>query len=159
MSPELLDPERFGLKESRPTEASDCYALGMVLYEVISGERPFASLEGPIVIRKVLYGKRPGRPQGDEGKLFTDGIWRILKLCWKHRPGDRISAKTVLRGLEEDSFSWPSSDLDEIVDTGTGNQSDDTASDSSTFSSFRLSSRAHLQPPSWYNRSVDSGWQ
>lgn len=37
MSPELLDPERFGIPESegdRPTRQSDCYALGMVIYEV-----------------------------------------------------------------------------------------------------------------------------
>jgi hypothetical protein len=37
MSPELLDPEMFGLPElegERPTKQSDCYALGMVIYEV-----------------------------------------------------------------------------------------------------------------------------
>ena len=37
MSPELLDPERFGIPQSednRPTRQSDCYALGMVIYEV-----------------------------------------------------------------------------------------------------------------------------
>jgi len=37
MSPELLDPERFGMPQSednRPTRQSDCYALGMVIYEV-----------------------------------------------------------------------------------------------------------------------------
>ena len=37
MSPELLDPERFGmpeLEDNRPTRQSDCYALGMVIYEV-----------------------------------------------------------------------------------------------------------------------------
>ena len=37
MSPELLDPERFGMPESegnQPTRQSDYYALGMVIYEV-----------------------------------------------------------------------------------------------------------------------------
>ena len=37
MSPELLDPDRFGMpqsEENRPTKLSDCYALGMVIYEV-----------------------------------------------------------------------------------------------------------------------------
>jgi hypothetical protein len=37
MSPELLDPELFGIPQSegdRPTKQSDCYALGMVIYEV-----------------------------------------------------------------------------------------------------------------------------
>ena len=37
MSPELLVPEQFGistLEPDRPTRQSDCYALGMVIYEV-----------------------------------------------------------------------------------------------------------------------------
>ena len=34
MSPELLDPEKFGLERCKPTKESDCYALGMVIYEV-----------------------------------------------------------------------------------------------------------------------------
>ena len=37
MSPEILYPERFGMPPSevnRPTRQSDCYALGMVIYEV-----------------------------------------------------------------------------------------------------------------------------
>ena len=37
MSPELLHPEMFGMPESednRPTRQSDCFALGMVIYEV-----------------------------------------------------------------------------------------------------------------------------
>ena len=33
MSPELLDPESLQRKR-RPTLESDCYALGMVIYEV-----------------------------------------------------------------------------------------------------------------------------
>ena len=36
MSSELLDPGKFGLKDSRPTQESDYYALGMVIYEVLS---------------------------------------------------------------------------------------------------------------------------
>jgi len=45
MSPELLHPERFGIPESednRPTRQSDCYALGMVIYEVGLCEIEFA---------------------------------------------------------------------------------------------------------------------
>jgi len=34
MSPELHYPEQFGAVDHRPTKQSDCYALGMVVYEV-----------------------------------------------------------------------------------------------------------------------------
>ena len=34
MSPELLNPYQFGISDARPTKQSDCYALGMLVYEV-----------------------------------------------------------------------------------------------------------------------------
>ena len=34
MSPELLDPTGFNALDPRPTKESDCFALGMVIYEV-----------------------------------------------------------------------------------------------------------------------------
>ena len=34
MSPELIDPSGFGVEGKRPTKMSDCYAFGMVIYEV-----------------------------------------------------------------------------------------------------------------------------
>ncbi|KAF9789529.1 hypothetical protein BJ322DRAFT_540797 [Thelephora terrestris] len=34
MSPELLDPSRLEDRDPRPTKESDCFALGMVIYEV-----------------------------------------------------------------------------------------------------------------------------
>jgi len=100
MSPELLDPERFGLKKSRPTKESDCYALGMVIYEVLSGQIPFHPSAPFIVIAKVLEGKRPARPEGERGRLFTNAIWRLLELSWEEQPRDRPNAKAVLSCLE-----------------------------------------------------------
>ena len=97
MSPELLDPEEFGLKNGRPTEESDCYALGMVIYEVLSGQIPFTKENGLVVIRRVLAGKRPERPPG----LFTADLWEMLELCWEQEPRDRPSLKTLLQFLED----------------------------------------------------------
>ncbi|KAF9644746.1 kinase-like protein [Thelephora ganbajun] len=98
MSPELLDLESFGLEERRPTRESDCYALGMLVYEVLSGRVPFAPAASPIP--KILRGERPARPQGEGGKLFTDGIWKVVELCWRRQPRDRASAKDIFRYLE-----------------------------------------------------------
>ena len=113
MSPELLNPEPFGLEESHPTKESDCYALGMVVYEVLSGWRPFTSSNDHKIPSMVLNGQRPERPEGNGGKLFTDAIWKMLRLCWKHQPSDRPSAETVLLCLEgtPPPPPWPSSDV------------------------------------------------
>ena len=135
MSPELLDPERFGFKKGRPTEEADCYALGMVIYEVLSGQIPYGRTNTPLVIWRVLEGKHPERPQGEEKKLFTDAVWSLLELCWKPQPTDRPSAKAILRSLEGAPPLPPSSDVRGGGGTDTG-YSDATAMGSSTFSPF-----------------------
>jgi serine/threonine protein kinase len=126
MSPELFNPEMLdSLKDSHPTKESDYYALGMVIYEVLSGQAPFAPCRYLTVIRKILRGDRPKRPQGDGGKPFTDDIWGILERCWKYQPHDRISASSVLLCLEKHPpllrppFAF---DLDGDAGTGGDNQ-------------------------------------
>jgi len=106
MSPEVLDPETFGLEDTHRTISSDCYALGMTAYEVLSGYVPFPQDRDPTVILKVLRGKRPERPQGAEGEWVTDDVWGILERCWKPEPGDRPSVRRVLRRLKKASKSW-----------------------------------------------------
>ena len=121
MSPELLNPGKFGLSGSQQTKESDCYALGMVAYEILSGCAPFGT-NGPFtVLRKVTDGEHPERPQGEAGKLFTDGIWDILGCCWEAEPRVRASAKDVLRCLDGNS---------PITDRGDG-ESDAVSTDSS----------------------------
>ena len=120
MGPELLHPQMFGLNDGRPSTESDCYALGMVIYEVLSGQVPFARYTDARVARVVLDGERPLRPQGDQGKLFADEIWEILCLCWKQRPSDRLSAGGVLKSLGVEPSPSPSSsemDGDTVADT------------------------------------------
>ena len=148
ISPELIAPDNFK-SDGHPTKASDCYALGMVIYEVLSGKTPFSPRQAPLVIQKVLKGERPKRPEGEEGALFTDGIWRMLGLCWKHEPGERTNAEAVLPCLEGTS-SPPQlpPEVGRIMKTNTGHQPDATGGDPGKFSPSRQRSRAHLQSPS-----------
>ena len=106
MSPELFDPEKFGLKDSRLTKHSDRYALGMLIYEVLSGRVPFSQHHDFTVVGRVLKGERPKRPQGVDRRWFTDEVWGILEGCWKPAPGDRPRIKDVLGCLNNASMSW-----------------------------------------------------
>jgi len=109
MSPEILNPDMFGLKDSRPTKESDCYALGMVVLEVLSGRPPFTPDKDFIVMRKVIDGERPRRPEGSEGAWFTDDLWGMLELCWATLPEGRPSTEVVFECLERVSETWEAS--------------------------------------------------
>lgn len=105
MSPELLDPDRLGLEDSRRTKESDCYALGMVIYEVLSGQVPFGRLHNDfIAMLKTTEGERPERPEGLERVWFTDALWKTLELCWSHKPEDRPTIEDVSERLEQTTW-------------------------------------------------------
>ena len=131
MSPELRVPG------SRPTKGSDCYALGVVVYEVLSGQVPLAPGPNvpPPVVGMVLRGERPERPQGGEWRLFTDAIWGVLEYCWKSDPNGQTSAQAVLPSLLPSSRT---SGATEDEGTGGGGQQDDAGGESNVFSPSRL---------------------
>jgi len=106
MSPELLDPDRFGLRDGRPTKHSDCYALGMVILEVLSGKPPFPNYNGMTVMRKIVEGERPGRPKGQEAVWFTVDLWEMLEQCWSLEPERRPTIDDVLGCLSQGSMAW-----------------------------------------------------
>ena len=95
MSPERIAPEQFGFKNSRPTISSDCYALGMVIYETISGNFPFHKDRDASVSMKVMQGKRPSR-----GAKITKSLWEMLERCWAFAPSNRPSIEDVHRCVE-----------------------------------------------------------
>ena len=103
MSPELFDLEN---QDHLPTKLSDCYALGMVIWEVLSGNLPFYQFANWVISAKILRGDRPERPQGEEGVWFTNEVWEMLGSCWMTQPEGRPSIEDVLRCLGEASRSW-----------------------------------------------------
>ena len=95
MSPERISPEDFGFKTSRPSISSDCYSLGMVIYEIISGNVPFHKDIDFAVFVKVLRGARPTREEG-----FPNSLWNMVERCWMPQPHHRPSVEGVLQCLE-----------------------------------------------------------
>jgi serine/threonine protein kinase len=129
MSPELLDPDRFGIPESegdRPTRQSDCYALGMVIYEVSTSSRkltsadnraglsqvlcgvlPFYEIEpGFLVMDAVLGGRRPKKPEGAARLGFKDELWTIVEQCWRENLDERPRVEEILSCLNDATAFW-----------------------------------------------------
>ena len=88
IAPELLYPEKFGLRDGRVSKQADIYAFGMVVYEVLTGCAPFGR-EGRRIaelIMRVVEGARPSKPEGAEDAGFGRGTWELVNQCWD---GDR----------------------------------------------------------------------
>ena len=126
MSPELLDPQRFG-SDGCPTRESDCYALGMVIYEVsrahllrwslvypsqvLTGlSRPFHHIFPPMslpaVLSAVLRGERPRKPLDAEPLGFSDTLWELIQLCWSESISTRPPAQRLLDYFSPAFLTW-----------------------------------------------------
>ena len=135
MSPELLDspPDSDG----RPTRESDCYALGMVIYEVrwlqpprgsllypsqvLTGLRQFYHLHGYYkIVSAIIRGKRPEKPLDAESLGLSGALWGLLQSCWSESSSTRPTAQRLLDYLSPASITWvsppvyPSIEIDAI---------------------------------------------
>jgi serine/threonine protein kinase len=119
------------VQEKLSNESSDCYALGMVVYETISGRFPFHQHADLTVVMKVLEGERPTRGAG-----FAGSLWDMLKLCWAPQPSDRPTIEDVFRCLERvrPLSEPPSPGVDE--ETESDGDSWDSADNSRMFPHF-----------------------
>ena len=117
MSPELIDPEQFGVKGNRPTKMSDSYAFGMVIYEVGVSVGGFmlqvlkmrTGIMRPCPIPRYITGASShdgdpgGGPTGETGERDGPGIYRgIMGNCRKVL-GGRSESTT---GHERYSFTF-----------------------------------------------------
>ena len=135
MSPELIDPEPFGSEKICRTESSDCYALGMVIYQTIGGLLPFHNDLGYRISKKVEKGERPPRVLG-----FTDTLWKMVESCWAHQPTSRPSIKDVLQCLKTPSNlpgPFPPLHGEETEEGSDGNPSDSASTNYDEMSGLR----------------------
>ena len=102
MAPELLDPEKFGKKHSRPTKPGDMYAFGMVVYEVLTGLDPFNDKKDVAIfslIRLIVSGERPAKPSNAEEIGLGSQTWKLVKECWRSDSKNRPTVEQALKHM------------------------------------------------------------
>ncbi|GIL59368.1 hypothetical protein Vafri_14252 [Volvox africanus] len=102
-SPEWMAPEV--LRCDHYAEAADVYSYGVILWELLTGQPPWADLNAMQVVGAVGYAKRslPDPPEGDAVLL------QLCKTCRAYEPAQRPTFAQVVESLE--SHLNPSSAL------------------------------------------------
>jgi tetratricopeptide (TPR) repeat protein/tRNA A-37 threonylcarbamoyl transferase component Bud32 len=96
-TPGYMSPEQLRA-EKELTGASDIYALGVVMFEMVTGRRPFDAEKVHSLITKVLYDKPP-KPSSLVQKL--DSRWdKAILACLEKKPEDRFrNAEDIIGAL------------------------------------------------------------
>jgi serine/threonine protein kinase len=88
LAPEILQ----GLPAS---PAADVYALGVLLYELVTGRPPFDSDSIPDLMRRQQEGN-PERPAG-----ISDQLWTVIASCLTRKPRLRPTAAELMTELSD----------------------------------------------------------
>ncbi len=95
-TPAYMSPE-----QSRGTEVdprSDLWSLGVVLFEMVTGERPFGGEDGVAIVHSILYETPP--PPSDLAPALRPEEEAVILRCLEKEPLQRyLSAQTLLRAL------------------------------------------------------------
>jgi serine/threonine-protein kinase len=90
-TPAYVAPELVAGRAAGPP--ADLYALGVTLYEVLAGRRPFQA-EHPAALLRAHLEVEPARPPG-----LTDRLWELVRSCLAKEPADRPNAADIAADL------------------------------------------------------------
>ena len=94
-TPEYMAPEQA--KGIEPSSSSDVYALASVLYELLTGDRPFEADSIPVLIEAKCTEPVVSVRKRELGRSVPKSIDRILSDALSPKPGRRYSSAEALR--------------------------------------------------------------
>ncbi|KAG2451928.1 hypothetical protein HYH02_003703 [Chlamydomonas schloesseri] len=126
-TPAYLAPECFSTENNVVTHHMDMYAMGVLLWSMLTGLRPWRAQCQSIVIiayRVTMLGERPPLDQLSERRC-PQKLKRLIQECWEHDPRKRPAAAQMVKELSEllrqcDDTAGASTET-ALVDADTGN--------------------------------------
>ncbi|GBC10314.1 hypothetical protein RclHR1_09510005 [Rhizophagus clarus] len=95
IDPQLFKKKTDGDKNYKENKKSDIYSVGVLLWEISSGQIPFKSYSEKLVLMsEILNGKRE-IPVSDTPVDYID----IYTRCWRNNPDDRPDTQQVVSDL------------------------------------------------------------
>ncbi len=100
-----MSPEQI---EAKPLDhRTDLFSLGIMLYELATGERPFRGDSSPALLSSIMK-DHPG-PAGERRADVPGEISRLIGRCLEKQPRDRIQTATeILAELRAQRRTWES---------------------------------------------------
>lgn len=103
-APEVLSDAAYGPLPAEPlrskTTQSDIFAFGCLIYQVHTGHAPWRDKSESGVIKAVISGQLPQRPEPGDGAPFSDEMWNLCLQCWDRDPRRRPTAGQLVQILE-----------------------------------------------------------
>jgi serine/threonine-protein kinase len=113
-TPNYMSPEQVRCGEV--TTRSDLFSAGVVMYEMLTGQKPFTAPELTGILRNVVELTPP--LASEVNTEISEAVARFVARLFAKKPEDRIdSAATALAELQElkQELSPPSSDVEELT--------------------------------------------
>ncbi|XP_068584424.1 receptor-interacting serine/threonine-protein kinase 3 [Cebidichthys violaceus] len=98
-----MPPEAFQVSY-KPTQASDIYSYGILLWSIVTGTQPYAHAKSSLVRIRIPEGDRPSLDEIRLQAVERAGLTRLMGLmerCWDTRPKQRPSALECTTETEE----------------------------------------------------------
>lgn len=130
-SPAYISPEQASGKDV--DERSDLYSVGCLMFEVLTGQKPFQATTVPALIMKQINEPPPRLSDVAADRNYPEEIEEIIAKCLKKDPDERYASATELRTdlqdlkdkgvvvygqIENSSQSGSASRMDEFLMTG-----------------------------------------
>lgn len=157
-TPAYLPPEQIGGGAKKADARSDLYAVGLILFEMLTGRRPFLTDDAAEMLRAHLSTRPPTLASASPGALVSPALEALVQKALEKTPADRFAdARAMLKALDALGPRPMERASDPREPTGEAMSSVEIELDSVTTRGARSTRAPEKARPSWFSPIVAVG--